>query len=186
MHYFAAVVIPDRETANEAIEKLMEPYSEHSHDDGKWDWWVIGGRWTGVWSGYDPTEDPANWETCFLCQGTGIRNDELGRQHREKNPEYTCNGCGYRDGEPTARPAGMRVEHASRWVSHEGDIIPIADAIAHQRTPHALITANGWLESETWDDPNGRFVETPDWEQVYRNELAKHEGQYVAVVDYHS
>jgi DnaJ-class molecular chaperone len=32
-------------------------------------------------------------EECKICEGTGIRNDELGKQERAKDPSYTCNGC---------------------------------------------------------------------------------------------
>jgi len=32
-------------------------------------------------------------EECQICEGTGIRNDELGKQQRAKDPSYTCNGC---------------------------------------------------------------------------------------------
>lgn len=33
----------------EDVETLMDPYSEHDVDarDPQWDWWVIGGRWSG-------------------------------------------------------------------------------------------------------------------------------------------
>lgn len=43
--------------------------------ESKWDWWTVGGRWTGLFSDYDPTKDPANLEVCTLCCGTGDRDD---------------------------------------------------------------------------------------------------------------
>jgi len=57
------------------------------------DWYVIGGRWTGVLDKYDPEEDERNYETCLICGGTGLRNDDLGKEHRSKDPDYKCNGC---------------------------------------------------------------------------------------------
>lgn len=168
MYYFAAVVVPDRETALDTITTLMARHSRHH------DWWCIGGRWTGVWSGYEPREDPANWEPCFICDGTGMRDDELGRKHREREPGYTCNACGIPPGSPTVRPAGMRIKHPPKWARHEGDVLPVADALASGRVPFALITQDGWLENAS-----------TDWDQVYREALAKYDGQYVAVVDYH-
>ena len=61
----------------------------------KWDWWVIGGRWPDYFNygNYDPYKDPDNLETCWLCNGTGKRNDKLGQEMRAKDPAYTCNGC---------------------------------------------------------------------------------------------
>src|ERR1044072_2676003 len=40
---------------------------------GKWDAWLIGGGFTGVWDNeYDPEKDPANSEECPSCNGTGV------------------------------------------------------------------------------------------------------------------
>jgi hypothetical protein len=41
--------------------------------DSKWDWWVIGGRWTGYLGNENPEDNPKNWETCKICDGTGDR-----------------------------------------------------------------------------------------------------------------
>ena len=32
-------------------------------------------------------------EDCNICEGTGVREDEIGRKAREKDEEYKCNGC---------------------------------------------------------------------------------------------
>ena len=32
-------------------------------------------------------------EKCGICKGKGMRNDVLGREARDKNSAYTCNGC---------------------------------------------------------------------------------------------
>jgi hypothetical protein len=42
----------------------------------KWDWWSIGGRWTGALvEDYDPAKDIENQEWCNTCGGTGSRED---------------------------------------------------------------------------------------------------------------
>lgn len=54
----------------------------------KWDFWSIGGRFTGkLMDGYDPADDPENWEPCWVCQGTGKRTDALGKEERKKDPQ---------------------------------------------------------------------------------------------------
>lgn len=185
-HYFAAVVVPpdtDHETLQDRVGELLQPFDENDGDnpDGKWDWWVIGGRWTGVWSDYDPTADPRNHKTCWLCQGTGMRNDPLGQAHRAQNPDYTCNGC--MNG---PRP-GVMVEHASNWVRTEDDLVPLAPWLAkltEERLPYAVVTPDGWAEYESWTGET--FVKTPDWEAVVRKALAPYPDHLLAVVDYHS
>ena len=86
----------------------------------KWDWWQIGGRWTGLLDGYKPSEDPDNIEDCYLCNATGLRNDNVGRNIREENPEYTCNGC---------QGTGKMLKWPSSWKRYEGDIASISVAL---------------------------------------------------------
>jgi hypothetical protein len=46
-------------------------------------------------------------EDCNICEGTGVREDEIGRKAREKDEEYKCNGClgeGKRDNFDTHYP----------------------------------------------------------------------------------
>lgn len=80
-----------------AVAFQMEPFKEdieYFQDGSRWDWYVIGGRYTGKFRpDYDASEDPDNLQTCFICNGSGMRNDELGRRERASNPAYTCNGC---------------------------------------------------------------------------------------------
>lgn len=100
----------------EAVEHQMKPFEEGSEwfaDGSRWDWYIIGGRFTSKFApGYDPAKDERNQETCGLCNGTGKRNDELGRMERKRNPNYGCNGC---------RGTGISVKFPSKWVQ-EGNI----------------------------------------------------------------
>jgi len=66
MHFTVLVVIPDRDEQiqtekqlTQAVSDALEPFSEHKcyqcRDDCEscdkmrcWDWWLIGGRWTGI------------------------------------------------------------------------------------------------------------------------------------------
>lgn len=107
---------------NTAVEWNMEPFKEGSwfEDGSRWDQFVIGGRFTGKFAepSYDPSKDPKNLETCWLCKGGGMRNDALGREDRRTNPAYTCNGC---DG------TGKMVKFPTKWedvgnIAVRGDI----------------------------------------------------------------
>ena len=49
----------------DAVTAALAPYDENDCDDnsGWWDWYQIGGRWTGTHvPGYDPNTDPENIE----------------------------------------------------------------------------------------------------------------------------
>lgn len=131
MHYYAIVVIPADGDVDELVTETLAPYSEDleveqltdggetywHNPHGLWDWWQIGGRYTGRLSGYKPAEDPALLEECFLCRGTGMRMDEAGIELRAEQPDYTCNGCSGK---------GKRVLWSSDWPSHDGDIVDLS------------------------------------------------------------
>lgn len=96
---------------NAAIAHQMAPFDEDGEWGGegsRWDWWSIGGRYTGKFSepGYLPHLDPKNFKQCWLCNGGGLRNDALGLEHRRTDPTYTCNGCG---------GTGRMLNHAGDW-----------------------------------------------------------------------
>ena len=199
MHYFATVLIEecphDEDGIQAAVEKVMLPYKERwepspgcdpddDEDDGvhsgHWDWWQIGGRYTGRWSEYDPMGDPANWEPCMICHGTGMRMDMAGITHRAQNPEYTCNGCGY-----YATPAGIAVKWATSWIRHEFDVIPVKKLLVLPVDPSfSLVAPDGFHERESWD---GRtFIPMNHWPQFYLSKLREFQDMTAVIVDYHN
>lgn len=189
MHYLIGVILPfqyDGEKLNDAIAEILKPWDENDGDNenGRWDWWSLGGRWTGVWSDYDPAKDPANHEKCWLCHGTGLRNDATGRAHRVQNPDYTCNGCGYDQG-PTP---GIKLKWPTDWVKKPGlDVVPIPKLLAAEdaQLPYAIAAApDVWLERETWDGND--FVKCPDWPAIARAALEIRRDCFIAAVDIHS
>lgn len=73
-------------------------YGYWQNPDRKWDWWTIGGRWTGrLHIGYDPAKDRDNYKVCWLCNGT--RKDmhtPFCHPSAAGHPVIGkgCNGCG--------------------------------------------------------------------------------------------
>lgn len=52
MHYHLEIIMPPTEKVKETIEKILAPFNEDpgEGESGKhafWDWWVIGGRYSG-------------------------------------------------------------------------------------------------------------------------------------------
>lgn len=171
----AVVLIPESVDVDRHVVEAMEPYSEHTSRSGWWDWWQIGGRWTGIWSeDYDPHEDPANHQQCELCGGSGFRKD-LGRK---------CNGCGY--GWSAATP-GIRLKWPTAWARHDGDVVSVKTLLDHFDEwghPFAFISPNSAVEREAWDGK--QFVPTEGFVLAYRQALEAHPDMFAVVVDYHS
>lgn len=113
-------------------------YPTRYNPKSKWDWFTIGGRWTGALvPSYDPESDPANIQTCGICRGTGLRMDELGINERKQDPEYTCNGC---NGE------GKHAKWPTDWKKFDGDVMP-TKLVPKDFSPFAIVTPDGeWHE----------------------------------------
>ena len=84
------------EDVRERVDEFMGHYQ-----GSVWDWYSIGGRWSGTLSKYDPGTDPENFETCQSCGGVG------------------CSRC----------ENGRRLKWPTEWKGHPGDIFPLKDCI---------------------------------------------------------
>ena len=166
MHALTFVIIPEDGDVEKHVEAVMS--SRKVKSALGWDWWQIGGRWTGLFTGYDPDTDPKNIEKCDLCNGTGTRKD--------MSVANGCNGCAGK---------GKRAKWPTERVKHDGDVLTTAEALAKltsERIPHALAAKGICSETEAW---NGKtFVTNPEHEAIVRMALAQ-PGRCV-VVDYHS
>lgn len=153
------------------------------NEEAQWDWYQIGGRWSGMLANINPEDNPQNYEVCVLCQGTGIRNDEVGLGLRKENPEFTCNGC---DGK------GKSLKWHTQWVDSGGNIASVSEVLRQMEKDSlffALVTPDGkWHEkgSMGWwamvsygDERAPNFESYPDTEEgknQYREDMRKFEG----------
>jgi len=150
-HYLAFVLIPGEGDADQLVAETLAPYSEHlvvehktygepepdgTYDTygwnprGVWDWFTVGGRWTGrlarlvTGQPYDPSTDPANIEPCDYCDGTGVRRDGI--------TPGTCNAC-IDPSDPTAwdKPGrGYCTKWPTQWAPRPDlDVVPAAAAL---------------------------------------------------------
>lgn len=111
MHYSNLAIIPSNgdDSLDAKVSAVMGP---HEDDGGFWDWYQIGGRWTGTLDGYEPEKDERNMAPCDLCGATGKRAEPP-----NVGPgELPCNGC---DG------TGIKVNWPGQWVRHDGDVMPV-------------------------------------------------------------
>ncbi len=144
----------------------------------KWDWWKIGGWWTGFLSGYDPTRDPENMETCDACGGTGRRSDAEEFGVAWINWSKDCTRCGGK---------GQRVKWPTRWKAHGGDVMPV-EQIPRDQIPFAVVTPDGEWNEQGRMARGGMVTEEKDkvvWDDEVRSLLNRWPGALVVVVDCH-
>ena len=169
MHYCVLAIFDEPKTVDtvkEAVEELLAPYC-----DIRWDWYQIGGRWTGLFDGYDPDKDPNNLVGCEYCGGTGKRTDI-----------EVANGCNACEG------TGKRLKWPTGWAVRAGDILPVDKLTGEHLDVHDVCCEGyGWFASEDyvpWANGDAKFTreELPplDWlKKTYPNGVA-------VVVDCHS
>ena len=153
-------------TGTVAINKakaFLAPYG----DSKVWDWYQVGGRWTGTLDGYDPADHRENYETCFICNGKGMRRDSLGRAARLEDPNYKCNGCTHYNEETKTYEyskfgKGLAPMWPSKMKPHEGDCLPLSKCITKvkewEQDPEAEAVKEMREAEERWgklsDKPN--------------------------------
>ena len=178
---------PDKDKPDAGCEECegTGKYKTRSNPNGKWDWWTIGGRWTGhLRPDYDPYKDPRNLKTCWLCHGTGKRDDELGRNFRLKDPTYTCNGC---------NGSGQEVVFASKLAEPpEGGNVALVSRVlqlldeGHNLLPFAIIRPTGeWLEKGEMGWWGIVTDEKEAWPKAARSVLEEYTDHWAIVVDCH-
>lgn len=184
MHYGILVIVepdvdsddpneaPSREEITDAVAEAMRRYR-----DSHWDWYQIGGRWTGHFNGYKPEQDPANLETCDLCGGTGDRATFRNEPRALQVPEG-CNGC---------KGTGQKVKWPTAWAEHHGDVIKVAELTEKHLEVYAVLADGYWHggdEYEPWRPEDGQVRRRPLPPLDYLKDA--HRGSYAVIVDAHN
>jgi hypothetical protein len=189
MHYHCEIHLEEIHDLEKQIAEIMAPFEEENNDNGFWDWYQIGGRYTGRHGNYDPEADPANIEVCTLCQGTGFRNDPIGQIARKEDPTYTCNGCGQFDSKSKSwkhspQGPGKRVKWPTTWIQHSSNVIPVSET-SEDLTCYTLIMNGKAYQQAVWN--GNEFAKTDFDGKVLPmlKKLGKQDG-YLVTVDYHS
>lgn len=143
-------------------------YYQRTNPNKRWDWWHIGGRYTGKLApGYDPEKDPANWEECYMCAGTPGRclpaaitePDEIGPDGR-----IPCNGC---RGTP-----GRKLKWPTSWVKFSGDQARWGDLDLE-----GMLAQHREAKGVEWDKAEAEFErKAPDKVGLFGQLLQQYEG----------
>jgi hypothetical protein len=152
------------------------------NQDSQWDWYQVGGRWTGLLDGYDPEKDPANLKTCYLCSGTGIRPD--GKEQFGEDWFKSTNGCNGCQGK------GKSVAWPTSWEARPADYrYPIRDLHFKEREKHgffALLTPEGeWIAEGSMGWWGMVSDQKKCWDEIEERVLLKYQDHLVTIVDCH-
>lgn len=174
-------------------------YWSQYNPDSKWDWYVVGGRWTGFLAPeYDPYTDPENLETCSLCAGTGVRPDMPvfadGASPFESKPVRTeaakCNGC---EGKGTSvkfslRPFDGDTKPVSEWIALM-DAQAGKDEKDEKYVPYCVVTPDKkWHQRGDmgWFGMSSNEKDKDNWIRQVREAVDAYKDGYLAVVvDFH-
>lgn len=161
MSHFTCLVIvkPDSENPEADAATLLAPYNENDEwfrEGSRWDWWVVGGRWSGALTGYKPHMDPKWYRTCQYCQGTGTRSD-MKSPYKEHHGDVCCPFPIIGEGCNVCHGTGQAMEFAGS-IRSDSDIVRVSE-IRENFVPFSFITPDGeWHEQARM----GWFATTTD------------------------
>jgi hypothetical protein len=197
-HFATLVLVPQGTSEIESkVAELLAPYDENDEwgrDGSRWDWWVIGGRFTGMLDGYKPWEDEANYEPCRFCEGTGTTTRAVADQYPAYEPHVgkPCIQCNQKD----APFPGKVMRFAGHGFGHGGDITPARniDVDTIRFVPGSVVTPDGeWheqgrvgmfasvLPNEKGEEPK----EADEWRREFSGLLEANRDAIAVVVDCH-
>lgn len=112
MHYHCEIIMPPTDDIKGAVEKVLAPFDENYEGDeyesrySFWDWWVIGGRWSGRknQATYSPKAIEEFWAWCKEASVTVS--------------SVTC-------GKQTLQPASQQSKVDAKWNEMFPSDIPI-------------------------------------------------------------
>ena len=189
MHYHAEVWLPEsvgksiatlegREKLNNILANLLERYSENTNSgDAFYDWYEVGGRYTGRHDNYKGWEDPINMEICDLCRGTGQRTDNVAAANDGMKATRGCNGC---------HGDGVKVKYS--FGPHAQDVMALKDVRADLECYTVIIARDLDEEPEIHHVDGSDFVKTGftgDNVPAFLKDENITDG-YLVTVDYHN
>jgi hypothetical protein len=167
MHYHVELWVPGRPSHDDATglaeEIINELCAEEEGEDGetvggRFDYGMVGGRWTGEHDGYNPEEDPKNQITCRSCKGT---KEEWDTGLTARITGFIGNVLtGTYRGRPCRMCRGTGKETKFDLVPHKEDVMSVA--ILRKKKPDLTACGVAWIKDgevhyEDIEDPSQMF-----------------------------
>lgn len=158
-------------------------YGYWMNPNARWDYWLIGDRWTGVFEPtYDLHNNPRNFEPCKDCHGTGHLADVPEHERIADNTTSQCKTC---------EGKGEQL----KWILpvYDGDFALVSKVLAMKEEdlylPCAIVTSTGkWIEAPTdawWAEKGDTNPAIRKWRKHVQKVLKEHEAFIVVVLDCH-
>ena len=152
----------------------------------KWDWYSIGGRWTGLLDNeFSPKDNPENLRECKSCNGTGkIKERDVTKLKTLKvktKIEYKERDCKRCEGK------GESLVWPTSYAKFDGDIKPVTD-FPEDTSPYAIVLPDGtWLEKGEmgWFGMSSNEKSDDDWDTVVKEVWQEYGDCIGVVVDCH-
>jgi len=185
MHFHCEVYFKERpKDVLKAVSKVMEPYRERfdtATDEyvGFWDWWVIGGRWSGAHT--KMKLDPEKLRTFYrVCEEKGLfwigseNPEEV--QEGKRREEFLRLFPDFKGPIPTCR-------NVYKEDGYSDDIAPVEE-VTPQLKCYTLVLPGGVLRCEIWD---GHEFRKTDFDGYVKKALEARgiTTGYLVTVDYH-
>lgn len=178
---------PDRESPKPECESCEGTGKRKTtyNPKARWDWYVVGGRWSGSITDTDPIKNPRNYQPCWLCAGTGKRDDGVGKAMRAQDPNYTCNGCS---------GSGRQLRPNDQWTIPARANQILAKDLAERiragtnKPMFAALTPDGeWVESGKmgWWGIVSDEKAAEEWKQLFLATLDRYPEALGVIVDVH-
>jgi hypothetical protein len=198
MHYHLEIVMPPVPDVDKAVEQIMGPFDESPEDENGedanshafWDWYVIGGRWSGakVECGLDEAQKNKFYAALKEKKVT-VSGLQAGKQRLEPAAQIPMVDALFKKFFPDSplRACPFFDHFNDQYKNSEGfpDIMRLGDtpkALESSRLiiakPHwedeSLLEAAYMLEDETW---NGINHQSTMWDSTVASALASYAGK---------
>jgi hypothetical protein len=206
MHYKLEIVMPPTDNIEKAIDTILEPFSEHDEDARHpfWDWYVIGGRWSGSKVKERIGEDvlTAFYQWC-RDEGVTVSNVQWGKQSLMPEDQIPKVDAKWQELTGLEGPC-LIFQHSGD--SNDGDICTVKDLPEGYTAAHVIVASHEneafyMVEDDIW---NGVNHVKADWDGTvhaaiaaaieraayykdeYREKSTPNDNWLVVTVDYHS
>jgi hypothetical protein len=210
MHHHLEIVMPPTKNIEGAIRTILAPFDEnakaseeYSRSHAFWDWYVIGGRWSGhkLMAKYDAAkiEEFENW---MQQEHITVSSLQAGKQTLQPETQIPKVDAKWNEMFPSEKPVACPLfSHSNDQYGRNGlaDLLPddvalLKDVPASLKCSHIIIAGPGYedklgtsfmLIDDAWNGVN--FMKTA-WDRTvtsavdqYREQLKNYKDDYKAV-----
>jgi hypothetical protein len=192
MHYHCEIVIPPTKDVEGAMATVLKQFDENQEDSSHafWDWWVIGGRWSGckLMARYDEAklEQFREWLRDEKITVSGV---QFGKQELSPSSQIPKVDAKWNEMFPSMRPFHCPMfKHSNQYSDVlPDDVLRLGDVPDVLKCSRMIVAGHGYdSDSKGWTGPleakfmlcesewNGCNHMPIDWDGRFHSALAKY------------